>query len=219
MLRENIDNVLNPPVVRHCCVLSICILKPMPMHFSFACSANIEHRVGFLRREPRCSITTHSHVHDLYSLFASCCHIQLHNYESIVMLTIQHGQYQCACALIQAHSPLQRTVEDQTEVLLNEMKMMKEIINDTTAANQVRLHKVHISGLVCMPELPPDLHSQMQSYIHNVHSVPSLFKLGCLDAQVSAFCSLVRLCPDLTFHDALQTFVQKKKAVDPVICK
>ena len=85
MLRENIDNVLNPPVVRHCCVLSICILKPMPMHFSFACSANIEHRVGFLRRKPRCSITTHSHVHDLYSLFASCCHIQLHNYESIIM--------------------------------------------------------------------------------------------------------------------------------------
>lgn len=30
MLRENIDNVLNPPVVRHCCVLSDCILKPMP---------------------------------------------------------------------------------------------------------------------------------------------------------------------------------------------
>ena len=38
MLRENIDNVLNPPVVRHCCVLSSCVLKPMPMQFSFACN-------------------------------------------------------------------------------------------------------------------------------------------------------------------------------------
>ena len=46
MLRENIDNILNPPVVRYCCVLSNCILS---LACIFVFYTNIDKLGGFLR--------------------------------------------------------------------------------------------------------------------------------------------------------------------------